>query len=72
MTSIGTVIEEGDQIPEDVTGVFDKDDDPWFALDGHWHGSGAGVRRCLAGQCLGGETQDPRKYAPLTVAAVRS
>jgi hypothetical protein len=72
VTAIGTVIEEGDTIPEDVTGLFDNEDDPWFLVNGHWHGSATGVQRCVEGRCVGGQTQDPAKFAPLTVAAVRS
>lgn len=72
MTAIGTVIEEGDQIPEDVTGMFDRDDDPWFLLEnGHWHAATAAIQSCLRGECITADN-DPMEFAPLFVAAVRS
>lgn len=71
MTEVGTIINEGDEIPADVSGLFDRDEDPWFLLpNGHWHGSAVRLASCLDGGCAG--TLDPLAYAPLTVAAVRS
>ena len=70
MTAIGTIIEEGDQIPEDVTGLFDRDDDPWFLTPAeHWHSSTVALQTCLNGECQVGN--NPLNFAPVFVASVR-
>lgn len=73
MTEVGTVINEGDEIPADVTGLADRNGDPWTRTPvGHWHGLSRHARRCEDGHCTSTDADFMLDFTPLTVAAVRS
>jgi hypothetical protein len=70
-STVGDVIQPGQPIPDDVTGVSDADDDTWTVTDGRWTCE-ATLESRLAARFKGWSAdQLVAKHGPLTVTAVR-
>jgi hypothetical protein len=72
VTAIGTILQPGQPIPDDVTGVDDAMGDDWHLTPaGHWHCGEMGVRCCAEDKDCNLGLGELVAYAPLTVTAVR-
>lgn len=73
-TKIGTVLKPGDPIPPDVTGILDRDSDPWVRTErGHWHVAPSEIRQCASragGPCRVSSIELMLDCTPLTVVTV--
>lgn len=66
-----TILGAKAKIPQDATGLTDRDGDAWTRTRaGHWHCLDGRIRRCEEGRCDRDDVAAMRAHAPLTVVAV--